>query len=95
MIVDIQCIPDPTGTPDEPFAHIDEAIRVIAESGLRHEVSACGTSVEGTPDELWPLVRRVHEATLAAGAAGCISIIKVAQHTSVPLTIAGLTGPHR
>jgi uncharacterized protein YqgV (UPF0045/DUF77 family) len=35
--------------------------------------------VEGQPGELWPLLRRVHEACLEAGADGVVSVIKVEQ----------------
>ena len=43
------------------------------------EVGPLGTSVEGEPDQLWPLVRRAHEAVIASGADGLVSVIKVAQ----------------
>ena len=51
MIVELQCIPNPPGTPDRRYAHIEAAIAVIEASGLRYEVSALGTAVEGSPDE--------------------------------------------
>ncbi|MCL1869913.1 MAG: thiamine-binding protein [Promicromonosporaceae bacterium] len=77
MIAEIQVLPRPVGTPDDRYAHVDAAIAVIQESGLDYEVGGLGTTVEGTPDQLWPLLRAVHEATLAAGADGCMSVIKV------------------
>ncbi len=79
MIVEIQCLANPPGTPAEPWAHIEAAIRVIQESGLRFEVSALGTTFEGEPDACWPVVRRVHEACLEAGARSVVTIIKVEQ----------------
>ncbi|PFG35841.1 uncharacterized protein YqgV (UPF0045/DUF77 family) [Flavimobilis soli] len=79
MLAHIQVSPRPAGTADQPYAHIDPAIAVIQDSGLVHEVGAMGTTVQGSPDEVWALLRRVHEATLAAGARGVTSHIKVGQ----------------
>ncbi len=77
MIAEIQCLPFPPGTPESRFAHIEAAIRVIQESGLRYEVGKLGTTVEGTPDEIWPLLRQVHEACVRSGASAVVSILKL------------------
>ncbi len=79
MIVEIQCLANPPGTATDRWAHIDAAIRVVQESGLHYEVSPLGTTFEGEPDAVWPIVRRVHEACLAAGARSLVSVIKVEQ----------------
>jgi uncharacterized protein YqgV (UPF0045/DUF77 family) len=79
MIVEIQCLPSPPGDGQRRWAHVEAAIAVLAGSGLRYEVGPLGTSVEGEPDEVWPLLRRAHEASLAAGADGVVSVIKVEQ----------------
>ena len=96
MIAEIQCLPDPLGTSTDPYGHVDAAIAVIQASGLSHEVGALGTTVEGPPDAVWPLLRRVHEATLAAGADGAVAVIKVAQTAGDDQpTISGLTAKFR
>ncbi|WP_309232931.1 thiamine-binding protein [Blastococcus sp. TML/C7B] len=51
---------------------------MIQASGLRHEVGALGTTLEGEADEVWATLRAAHEAMLAAGATGGLSHIKVA-----------------
>ncbi len=79
MIAEIQVSPRPAGTAENPYAHVDAAIAVIQDSGLVHEVGAMGTTVEGSPDEIWELLRAVHEAALAAGALGASANIKVSQ----------------
>lgn len=79
MIVEIQVLPRPAGTPDDPHAHVEAAIAVIQASGLTYEVGPLGTSIEGDPDEIWPLLRQVHEACFVAGADAGISVIKVFQ----------------
>jgi uncharacterized protein YqgV (UPF0045/DUF77 family) len=97
MLVEIQVLPTPSGTIDDRYRHVDAAIARIAASGARFEVGALGTTIEGDADELWPLLRAVHDATIAAGASEVITVIKIAEHrhaASDP-TIDGLTAPHR
>ena len=97
MIVEIECIAQPLGTAEQPYAYVDAAIRVIRQSGLRHEVGALGTTLEGEPDEVWPLLRQVHETCLAAGAKHALSVIKVEQAAPgrEQATMDQLVGPYR
>lgn len=97
MIVEIQVLPSPPGTGTVRYAHVEAAIAVVQSSGLPYEVGPLGTSIEGDPDVLWPLVRRVHEATLASGADGVVSVIKVEQARQVARqpTMASLTDKFR
>ena len=93
MIVEIQVLPSPAGTADDPHAFVEAAIAVIQGSGLSHEVGPLGTSIEGSPEEIWPLLRAVHEATFAAGAQSTISVIKLAE--GVPRSMEDLTRKFR
>lgn len=77
MIAEIQVIPRPIGTAADPYKHVDAAIAVIQASGLRYEVHGLGTTVEGPPGKIWPLLQAVHQATLEAGAERTLSVIKV------------------
>lgn len=77
MIAEIQVIPRPAGTEADRYKHVDAAIAVIQSSGLRYEVHAMGTVVEGPPEKVWPLLQAVHQATLEAGAERTLSMIKV------------------
>lgn len=96
MIVELQCLASPAGTPDDPYKHIDAAIAAVQGSGLKYEVGALGTTVEGEPDEVWPLMRQVHEACLNAGAQGLVTVIKVEQAAQAGgPTIESLTGKFR
>ena len=79
MIAEIQCLPSPPGTPVSRWGHVEAAIAVIEASGLRYEVGPLGTSIEGSPDEVWAVVREAHEACLLAGAEGLVSVIKFEQ----------------
>lgn len=97
MIMEIECLANPPGVPDDRYRHVEAAIAVIERSGLAYEVDALGTTVEGEPDELWPLLRAVHEACLDAGADSLVTVVKVAQTSSqLPqVTMSGLTGKFR
>jgi len=92
VIAEIQVAPSPAGTAENPHAHVEAAIAVIQASGLRYEVGALGTTLEGDDDAVWTTLRSAHEAMLAAGATGGISHVKVA---SVGRTMDSLTGKFR
>ena len=76
MIAEIQVAPSPPGTDENPHAHVEAAIAVIEASGLRYEVGALGTTLEGDVDQVWATLRAAHEAMLAAGATGGLSHIR-------------------
>ena len=92
MIAEIQVAPSPPGTAEDPHAHVEAAIAVIAASGLRYEVGALGTTIEGSDDEVWATLRAAHEAMLAAGATAGLSHVKIA---SVNRTMDSLTAKFR
>jgi uncharacterized protein YqgV (UPF0045/DUF77 family) len=84
--------PAPPGTAENPHAHVEAAIAVIQASGLRYEVGALGTTLEGDADAVWTTLRAAHEAMVAAGATGGISHLKVA---TVNRTMDSLTAKFR
>lgn len=97
MIVEIQVVPDPSGEPAQPYRHVDAAIAVIAGSGLAYEVGALGTTIEGPAEQVWPLVRAVHEACLESGARRVLTYVKVAdwaEEADAP-SATELTAKHR
>jgi uncharacterized protein YqgV (UPF0045/DUF77 family) len=92
IIAEIQVAPSPPGTPEDPHAHVEAAIAVIQASGLRYEVGALGTTLEGDDDAVWATLRAAHEAMVTAGATGGISHVKVA---TVQRTMDSLTAKFR
>ncbi|GAB4079785.1 hypothetical protein GCM10028783_07330 [Modestobacter muralis] len=92
MIAEIQVAPSPAGTAEDPHAFVEAAIAVIKASGLRSEVGALGTTIEGDADAVWATLRAAHEAMLAAGATSGISHVKIA---SVDRTMDSLTHKFR
>jgi uncharacterized protein YqgV (UPF0045/DUF77 family) len=78
VIAEIQVAPSPPGTRGNPHEYVEAAIAVIAGSGLRYEVGALGTTVEGDADVVWDTLRAAHEAMMLAGADGGLSHVKIA-----------------
>lgn len=96
MIVEIECLPVPPGTAESPYVNVEAAIALIEQSGLKYEVSALGSTFEGDPDVVWPLLRQVHEATLAAGAKSVVSIVKLFETAAEDApTMSSLTSKFR
>ncbi len=95
--MEIECLANPPGTPDNRFKHVEAAIAAIQDSGLQYEVGALGTTVEGDPDAIWALARQVHEACITAGAQSVVSVVKFAQSAqdAPQNTMASLTGKFR
>lgn len=97
MIAEIQVLPNPPGTPDNYYHHVEAAIAVIESCGLKYEVDALGTTLEGDPDAVWAALREAHEAVLAAGADSLVTVLKLAQSGAArpDSTIDSLTGKFR
>lgn len=92
VIAEIQVAPSPAGTAADPHAYVEAAVAVVQESGLRCEVGALGTTLEGDADVVWDTLRAAHEAVLAAGATSGLSHITIA---SVQRTMDSLTHKFR
>lgn len=96
MIVEIQVIPRPAGTPDDPYKHVEAAIAVIAGAAVTFEVGALGTTFEAPADEAWQISRAAHDACLRAGADTVTTLLKLAATAADGgPTIAELTGKFR
>jgi len=63
--------------------------RILRDSGLRHELTAMGTIIEGDLDEILAVVRKMHESPFASGAARVSTLIKVDDRRDKEHTIAG------
>jgi uncharacterized protein YqgV (UPF0045/DUF77 family) len=97
VIVDIEVVPQPLGSAGHPYEHVEAAIALAQASGLHYEVNALGTTIEGPPDAVWPLLRAMHESCLASGAQHVITVLKVAEHADAASqpTMDDLTGKFR
>jgi|SRR5690625_1753912 len=67
----------PVGTGVSLSGYIAACARVLEESGLRHEMHAYGTNIEGDWDEVFAAVRQCHEAVHALGAPRIFTTLKI------------------
>jgi uncharacterized protein (TIGR00106 family) len=95
MIAEIQVVPKPSGNETARYYFVERALDVIKASGLKYEVGALGTTIEGEPAAVWSLLQQIHRAPLDAGADSILTYIKISDHEDRPVTMEELTGPHR
>jgi uncharacterized protein YqgV (UPF0045/DUF77 family) len=76
----------PTSKTVHPYALVDKAIEVIANSGLRYKVTPFETVMEGTYDEIMEVVKLSQEACYASGADSLMTYVKI-QSSTVDVSI--------
>jgi uncharacterized protein (TIGR00106 family) len=62
---------------ERTYEVVDEAIKVIKESGVKHIVGPMETTMEGELDQLLEIVKKTQEVCIQAGATGVMSVIKI------------------
>lgn len=68
----------PLGTADPGVSHyVAGCLRILRNSGLKHQLNAMGTVIEGDLDEIFKVVRQMMEAPFAEGAVRVSSLIKI------------------
>jgi uncharacterized protein YqgV (UPF0045/DUF77 family) len=75
IIMAFQVIPKVEDT--KIYAVVDEAIKVVASSGLPYEVGPMETTVEGEPDQIWAVIKAAMEACIQAGASRVMTNVKI------------------
>lgn len=73
--VSLQVIPN---VPDEDiYGVVDKVIELIAKSGVKYEVGATETVMEGELDELMEIVKKAQHICVEEGAKRVVSIVKI------------------
>jgi len=80
----------PSGA-DDAYAVVDEVIRAIEASGLRFEVGAMSTAVEGELEELFAVTRAAHERAFECGATSVLTTLRLHDSRTVEPTIEDKT----
>jgi uncharacterized protein (TIGR00106 family) len=57
--------------------YVAKALKVLQESALKYELTAMGTIVHGDLDEIWDVLRRMHESCFEAGAPRILTHVKI------------------
>jgi len=77
------------GTSPSVSSFVAEALRIIKRSGLKHELTAMGTIVEGEVDQLLELAGEVHRAVLNMGAPRVVTLVKIDDRRDKPISAEG------
>ena len=74
MLVELAVIP--LGGDTHLSDEIAEVLKLVDASGLPYQLTATGTAIEGSWDEVMSLVRRCHERTMKS-ASHVITLVKI------------------
>ncbi|MED3551664.1 MTH1187 family thiamine-binding protein [Cytobacillus praedii] len=75
-LVSIQIIPK-TKNGEDVIPYVDEAIRVIDESGVKYEVHPLETTMEGELEHLLRIIADMNEKMIEKGSRNVISQVKI------------------
>ena len=68
----------PLGTGNSSVTReVSKVFEVLESCGLPYEVTVMGTIVEGPPDDLFQLARKLHEAVLSDEVKRVVTVIKI------------------
>ncbi|QEG02630.1 hypothetical protein Mal15_67510 [Stieleria maiorica] len=79
VIVDLCVVPMGVGVSVSQY--VAECQDVLQEAGLKHQLHAYGTNIEGDWDEVFAAIKRCHERVHAIGAPRITTSIKVGTRT--------------
>jgi len=86
-LAEIQVVPIGAGV--SVRAQVKRAHELLVASGLRCELHAYGTNVEGELDDIFAAVRRIHETLHAEGVVRLSTAIKLGTRTDKEPSLAG------
>ncbi|RDV82890.1 MTH1187 family thiamine-binding protein [Ammonifex thiophilus] len=88
VVAEISVVPLGTGSPSVG-RYVAECVKIVQESGLKHEITAMGTLVEGELEEILELVRKMHLAPFAAGVQRVVTTVKIDERRDKELSLEG------
>jgi uncharacterized protein (TIGR00106 family) len=88
-MIDISVVPVGTGSPS--VSHfVAGAVKILQnEPGIKYELDAMNTVIEGDLARLLALAQRMHESAFAAGAVRVVTTLRIDERRDKPLTIEG------
>jgi len=75
-VVEVSITPLGTGEPGVS-RYVAGCVKIVRESGLRHQLTPMGTIMEGSIDDILTVIRPMHESPFAAGAVRVSTLIKI------------------
>lgn len=92
-LISIQILPK-TKDGEDVIPYVDEAIRVIQESGIKYEVHPLETTMEGELQQLFAVITKMNERMIEIGSKNVISQVKVL-YQPAGITMDQLTEKYR
>lgn len=78
IIADIAVMPMlPFVSEQEMYLVVDKVIELIQQSGLKHEVGAMSTTVEGDFEKVFELVKKCHKLPFELGTQRVITVVRI------------------
>jgi uncharacterized protein (TIGR00106 family) len=88
-MIDISVVPVGTKTPSVS-AYVAGAVKILQhEPGIKYELTAMNTIIEGDLDQLLTLARRMHRSAFDAGAERVVTTLRIDERLDKPLTMEG------
>ena len=88
-MIDISVVPVGTGSPSAS-EYVAGAVRILEnEPGIKYELTAMSTIIEGDLEKLLSLAQRMHRSAFDAGAKRVVTTIRIDERRDKPLTIEG------
>jgi uncharacterized protein (TIGR00106 family) len=75
-VIEISVAPLGTKTPGVS-EYVAACLEIVAASGLKYQLTPMGTVIEGSIDEVLPVLRKMHEVPFSKGAARVSTLIKI------------------
>lgn len=95
VIADVAVMPlRPFTSEDEMYKVVDACIEKIQESGLKYEIGAMSTTIEGDYDEVFDLIKIIHKLPFELGCERVITVVRVDEKAG-GLTIENKLRNHR
>jgi len=86
VLAEIMVIPVGTGSPS--ISHlVADSIKVIQQSGLKYDITATGTNVEGDLDTILQTVKRMEEVPFNEGADRVVMLVKIDDRRDKPISL--------
>jgi uncharacterized protein (TIGR00106 family) len=85
VIVDLTIVPIGVGVSLSSYVAACE--KILTDAGLKTQLHANGTNIEGAWDEVFAAIRRCHEMVHAMGAPRISTVIKVGTRVDRPQTL--------
>ena len=75
-VIEISVVPLGTKTPSVSD-YVAACVKVVADSGLKYQLTPMGTVIEGDIDNILPVLRTMHEIPFQQGAQRVSTLIKI------------------